>query len=208
MGLAALLGKVLDHKPRYVTLDGRVVANNVIEDGPTFRHPKVGPVSQVEPHRFHGGQPQLADLDYGPWWDACPQLLEAERQHMARRFPGFLLEHTNETSRPFWLGQIDTGRGKFVVAVCHRAARDLPPRVQVLRPTRLGRFEGGRWRRSPHMYDNDDLCVCELEDWDGSRHDATTAVAWTAHWLAAYTEWRMSGVWPCDGYIPRASRAA
>lgn len=107
---------------------------------------------------------------------------------MKERFPGFMLERSEETGRPYWVGQINTGRGQFIVAIYHRRSRKLPPTVCVLRPERLGRHEGRRWRRPPHLYDNDDLCVCELEDWDPDQHDAATVGAWTAHWLAAYTE--------------------
>lgn len=57
MGLAALLSKVLDHKPRYVTLDGQIVAHSVTSDGNGWRHPELGRVSRVEPHRFHGTVP-------------------------------------------------------------------------------------------------------------------------------------------------------
>ena len=67
----------------------------------------------------------------------------------------------------------------------------------------LGRYEGRRFRRPPHLYDSGALCVAATSDWDQERHTTATAVAWGAHWFAAYTEWRMGGHWPTDGFVRR-----
>jgi len=64
---------------------------------------------------------------------------------------------------------------------------------------KLGAFSSGRWVPSPHLYVSGNLCVADRSEWDPVGHDVATAVAWGAHWLAAYTEWRMSRHWPVDG---------
>ncbi len=103
-----------------------------------------------------------------------------------------------------WVGEIDTGRGRFLVLVLPQLDHSLPS-VKVIRPGRLGRPEGRRWRRSRHLYDSDALCIADREDWKPQIHDTAVAVAWAAHWLACYTEWRMSGRWPTEGYVPLAA---
>lgn len=122
---------------------------------------------------------------------------------MSRSFPG--LEYTEGTAAvgPRWTGKIDTGRGKFTLEVERRADRSLPM-LRVIGP-KLGALSSGRWVPSLHLYTSGNLCVADRSDWDPEQHDAATAVAWGAHWLAAYTERRMSRRWPADGTYAHAS---
>jgi hypothetical protein len=50
--------------------------------------------------------------------------------------------------------------------------------------------------------------VADTSDWDPQVHTTATAIAWAAHWFAAYTGWRIAGgPWPTEGYRPRFTRA-
>ena len=204
MGIPQLLSKFSPRAPRFVTIEGQIIPDGgVIATNDGFRHHVHGWVTEVEPHHFHGGEDTRYN-DSGaaaadPWWTSNPDLLETERRHMADAFPAF--KENNVHGHPSWRGPINTGRGLFDVRVIHRPGHGLPD-VQVIRPHRLIRNEGRRARRSPHLYDSGNLCVARQEDWQGDQHDAVTVVAWTAHWLAAYTQWRMSGAWPTRGFVP------
>ncbi|CPT75881.1 Uncharacterised protein [Mycobacteroides abscessus] len=72
------------------------------------------------------------------------------------------------------------------------------PRVHVFNH-RLGANAGRKWQPSPHLFTSGSLCVADASDWDPEQHTAATVTAWAAHWLAAYTEWRMSRRWPVEG---------
>lgn len=138
------------------------------------------------------------EVDQRPWWKTDPDLLEAERVAVANRFPAF--EYVEIEGRPGWRGRIDTGRGAFWITILHRPDRGLP-RVIPDRPHRFRRRAGRRLQPSPHLYVNGDLCVAEESDWDPDQHDTTTVIAWTAHWLAAFTEWWITGHWPSEGTV-------
>ena len=72
------------------------------------------------------------------------------------------------------------------------------PRIMVMGP-RLGVHAGRKWIPSPHLYLNGNLCVADQQDWDPHEHTVATATTRAAHWLAAYTEWRMTSRWPVEG---------
>ena len=118
-------------------------------------------------------------------------------------FPDWVYVPPENGWGPCWGGIIDTGRGKFKVGILLRRDEGLP-RVVVF-DRRLGAPAGHTWQRSPHLYDNDNLCVADLADWNPAEHTAATAAGWAAHWLAAYTEWRMSREWPVEGVHAVAS---
>ncbi len=147
MGLPALFRLASGRRPMFVTIDGRLVTDAVAPDG----RPNV----RVEPHTNHGGTP-AKELPSKPWWVEQPDLLQAEVDHMSETFPGFTLRARH--GRPTWLGTINTGRGQFIVAIEHRSDRALLPRVEVLKPRRLERKEGGQYRRSEHLYIDDSVC--------------------------------------------------
>lgn len=195
MSLPALFSKLSPRIPLFVTVDGRLVADAVTGTPRGYEHPTFGPVTRVEPHTNHGGPVPTVD-PAPPWWLSDPGLLEAETAAMKRAFPGF---RRTPSRTPAWVGTLDTGRGRFEVTLTHRPDHGLP----LITPTKPGLFQRheGRWtRKSPHLFINGDLCVAGQDDWDSSVHDATTALAWTAHWLAAFTEWRITGRgWPRDG---------
>ncbi|GGZ78913.1 hypothetical protein GCM10010328_62200 [Streptomyces rubiginosohelvolus] len=190
MTIATLLRHVGIDVPRYVTVDGEVIL-----DASTAA---VG-VVQVAPHRFHGGEdPSPEREDYsGAWWALDPAAKEADRAHMAAAFPGFYcLEDGGDYA---YGGTLNTGRGRFQVLVMPQVDKSLPsvfPRSGL----QLGRPAGRRFVNSPHLYLSGALCVAGRTDWDPDRHNTATAVAWAAHWFCAYTEWRITGRWPTDGY--------
>ncbi len=197
MSLPSLLSRMSRRTPRFVTVNGRVVSgeDSIVATATGYQHREHGPVTPVRRHTNHGGKPP-DEIDQTPWWDQNPTILDDERETMARAFPGFIASEVD--GRPAWRGEIDTGRGKFAVTVVHRPDRGLPNVIPV-KPGVFRRHEGRHTRFSPHLYLNGNLCVASQDDWDPDRDDATTVIAWTAHWLAAFTEWRFTGRWPCDG---------
>jgi hypothetical protein len=192
MTVATLLAHVGIDVPRYVTVDGEIVLD---PSGP--RAAAASPM-RIEPHRFHGGDdpaPTRNKYDKA-WWNTDLEARAADENSMRTHFPGFSLH--SENGDYFWSGKINTGRGTFAILVLPHVDRSLPSVVPGIK--NLGRPEGRRLRRPPHMYNSGALCVAAATDWDPSRHTTATAVAWAAHWFAAYTEWRMRGYWPTGGY--------
>ncbi|MFI2562610.1 hypothetical protein [Paenarthrobacter sp. NPDC018779] len=199
MTIAALLRHHGVNVPRFVTVDGRVVFDDVTITGEgEYSHATFGVVTPVAKHTFHGGV-EGSDVDSGSvterWAD---DEVSRHVNAMKRSFPNFTyLPPENDTS-PCWFGVLDTGRGSFHVAIILRRDRQLP-RVAVLGGVRLGIPSGRRWQPSPHLYDNGNLCVADGKEWIPEEHTAATVTAWAAHWLAAYTEWRMTRQWPVEG---------
>lgn len=191
MTIAALLSHLGVHVPRYVTVDGLVVAGVVPQD-------VVG--TQVKAARFHGG-PDPVGVEGIPWWIADPASAMADITDMAIRFPLFV--PVRDEVRFVWSGTVDTGRGRFPVRLAHHPERSLP--MVTVPGRRLGRSRRGLWENPPHTYLSGALCVAGQDDWDAT-DSTSTAVAWAAHWLAAYTEWRVSGIWPTPGYEHAVAR--
>lgn len=197
MTLPALVSKMSGMIPRFVTIEGRVITAAGVTptaDG-SHHHGHWGHVTAVRPHTNHGGAAQT-DADVRPWWGLDGALID-EEVNMAACFPSFV--RTVVEGRPAWAGLINTGRGTFGITVVHRTDHGLP-RVVPDRPALFRRPEGRRFRRSPHLFDNGDLCVAREADWHAEDHDATVVIAWAAHWLATFTTWRITGRgWPCEG---------
>lgn len=192
MTITALLSRFARNTPRFVTMNGLIIGDAVGTNGGHYSHPVHGSVARVEPHHFHGGDdPEVPAVR--PWWLEDPERLTTEEAAMARYFPTFTRYDIDD--EPGWLGTIDSGRGRFTIYVAHRADHSLPAVLCVSR-NRLGRQRGRRWFTSPHLYRSGRLCVAAESDWDPAVHDATTVVAWAAHWFAAYTEWWITGRWP------------
>lgn len=194
MTIHSLLRHVGIDVPRYITVGGKVIF-----DTPTSAVARAATATRVEPHRFHAGPDPSPTR--GPrenaWWNTDASARQRDIDAMSKAFPDFILFDEGDD---FWYGgTIDTGRGKFLIAVLPQANGSLPI-VRLVSKIRLGRQEGRHWRRSPHLYDSGALCVASLDDWKPEIHTTATATAWAAHWLAAYTEWWMSGVWPTEGY--------
>lgn len=204
MTVTSLLGHVGVHVPRGVTIDGRIVLGT----------PVVGrAVTALEPHTFHAGpgpefpsepypsaEPPQPDDD--AWWNLAPSRLEADQAAVRAAFPSFQLIRDNGSHT--WQGVLDTGHGRYRIDVAGNRTGGMPF-IWPVQPRRLGRHEGARWRPSPHLYTNGGLCVAETTDWIPERHTTATAIAWAAHWLAAYTVWRIGGPWPTEGYRPRVA---
>lgn len=197
MTLPSLLRRVGIDVPRGISVDGRVLTGRAATAAVV-----AGTATSVAPHLFHGGDDPVPDPASSPWWDR-PAARDADVAAVAAAFPGFRLDDTD--GRHVFTGTIDTGRGRFTVSVVADPAGGLPRIVPVL-PRALGRHEGRRgFRPAEHLYVSGNLCVADEGDWDREAHTSATAIAWAAHWYAAYTDWRLGGRWPTDGYQPRAA---
>lgn len=204
MSMPALLSQFGLDTQRFVTADGRVIFEGVTSTAGGYSHPEHGSVSAMISHGFHGNGPEPTD-ETAPaqWWEDETQL-QRHRDALATAFPGFRpLEYEGEHP-PMWFGDIDTGRGKFTVAIALRHDRGLPF-VRVIKGPKLGIPTGRSWIPSPHLYLNGNLCIADQSDWDPGLHTVATAVAWTAHWLAAFTEWRITRRWPVEGFQQNAA---
>lgn len=200
MTIAALVGHFAATKPRYVTVNGQIVFDEITAGNTGgYMHPIHGPVTPVQKHTFHGGVEEAVEAaDHEACWWTKPELIQRHIDEMAQAFPGFTYLSPEPDSVPTWIGQIDTGRGKFPIGIALRSDQGLP-RIFLLSKIKLGASAGRRWVRSPHLYDNGNLCVADAAEWDSEIHTAATATAWAAHWLAAYTEWRITRKWPVTG---------
>lgn len=198
MTIAALLHHHGVDVPRYVTVNGQVVLDGVNSTPSGFVHSVLGPVTPISDHTFHGGEEEADDMPGDPklWWEDDARIAR-HIAAMEHSFPQFIYVPPEGELAPCWGGIIDTGRGKFKVLVATRRDEGLP-RVTVVGP-KLGMHAGRRWIPSPHLYLNGNLCVADQRDWDPSAHTVATVTAWAAHWLAAYTEWRIIRRWPTEG---------
>lgn len=199
MSMPALLSQFGLDTHRFVTAEGRVIFDGVGATTSGYSHPDYGSVSAMSPHGFHGDGPEPTDdSTTATWWDDQAQL-QRHIDALASTFPGFRPLEFDGEQTPMWFGDIDTGRGKFTVAVALRRDRRLPF-VRVVKGPKLGIATGRSWIPSPHLYLNGNLCIAAQSDWDPDVHTVATAVAWTAHWLAAFTEWRITRRWPVEGF--------
>lgn len=203
MSIASLLSHHGMAVPRYVSVDGRIVFDGVTASPAGMTHHTLGPVTPVRDHTFHDGFDPATPIRPNLWWSK-PGALDSHLAAMARAFPGFKYIAPTGVTAPTWRGKVDTGRGSFILEAALRPDRGLPS-LKVIGP-KLGAFSSGRWVPSPHLYINGNLCIADQSDWNRDHDDVSVAVAWGAHWLAAYTEWRMSRRWPADG--TRAHEAA
>jgi len=202
MSIASLLSHHGISVPRYVSVDGRIVFDGVTASPAGLAHHTLGQVTAVRAHTFHDGFDPATPIHADPWWSK-PGAVDSHVAAMARTFPGFKYVTSTDVTAPTWRGRIDTGRGSFIVEAALRPDGGLPS-LKVLGP-KLGAFSSGRWVPSPHLYANGNLCIADQSDWNSEDHDVSVAVAWAAHWLAAYTEWRMSRRWPADGTTAHAA---
>ena len=198
MTIAALLRHHGVTVPRYVTINGQIVFDDVqsTPSGPV--HIALGPVTPVAVHTFHGGTDEPSDNHdrAAPWWEDEDRI-NRHVDAMKHAFPDFVYIPAEEDMGPCWGGVLNTGRGHFKVLIMTRKDEGLP-RIMVMGP-RLGVHAGRKWIPSPHLYLNGNLCVADQQDWDPHEHTVATATTWAAHWLAAYTEWRMTRRWPVEG---------
>lgn len=192
MTLATLLEHVGVGVPRYVTVDGQVVLD------PTPSATGAAAPLPVAPHRFHDGEdPSPPRIDYSAaWWNTDVMARAADEAAMATHFPNFTQFGTDGDYAYF--GELDTGRGRFKVVVLPHTDRSLPTVIPMHKG--LGRPMGRKVQRPPHLYLSGNLCIASTTDWNSNEHTTATATAWAAHWFAAYTEWRITGRWPTEGY--------
>ena len=197
MTIPALLSHFGIDAKRYVTSEGRVIFDGVTASGGSASHPIYGAVTPVANHHFHGDENEPEnERTSTAWWRDSDKLARHDNA-VKGAFPGFALS-SSEEAPPAWVGVIDTGRGRFKIGVCTRWDEGLPS-VFLINGPRLGVPAGRRWIHSPHLYLNGTLCVAERDDWHPGEHTVATAIAWAAHWLAAYTDWRISRRWPVEG---------
>lgn len=116
MSIPALLKHHGVHVPRFVTVAGRVVFDEVesTPSGPV--HHEYGPVTAVAPHRFHGGEEEPEDElaeQRSDWWDE-PTALARHVDAMRRSFPGFLYLPAEEGLPPSWGGSSTRAAGSLM----------------------------------------------------------------------------------------------
>lgn len=198
MSIAALLHHHGVDVPRYVTVNGQIVFDDVQASPSGYTHSSLGVVTPARNHTFHGGEEASDDAarEDAPWCSDDARL-QRHISAMEHSFPGFIYVAASDGVGPCWGGELDTGRGKFKVLIVTRQDEGLP-RVMVVGP-KLGLPSGRSWTPSPHLYLNGNLCVAGQDEWDPQEHTVATVTAWAAHWLAAYTEWRMTRRWPTEG---------
>ncbi|GAS96898.1 uncharacterized protein RMCC_3864 [Mycolicibacterium canariasense] len=110
------------HVPRFVTVAGRVVFDNVTTTPSGPVHRDYGPVTAVAPHRFHGGEEEADNVlaqSHVDWW-ADHGALTRHVDAMKESFPEFLYLPSDDGAPPSWGGVIDTGRGRFTVLIMTR----------------------------------------------------------------------------------------
>src|SRR5262245_33165840 len=192
MTIAALLGHVGIDVPRYVTVAGRIVFDQALAT-----------VSQTAPmplaaHRFHDGEDPAPDRSTyaDAWWTVDVAAREVDEAAMRSHFPNFI--QFGEDGDYAYGGELDTGRGRFKILVWPHVDRSMPSIIPLHKG--LGRPMGRRLQRPPHLYTSGNLCVADTANWKPAEHTTATAVGWAAHWFAAYTEWRITGRWPTDGF--------
>lgn len=154
----------------------------------------------LKSHTFHGGSDHVEGAPSGWWLE--PGSMDVECEEMATYFPDFHLIEGTEDAPPAWYGTIHTSLGKYPVLISHRRDHSLPG-VTPVNPVHRGRNVGRRFRRSPHLYDNGNLCVALESDWEAGSDTAATVVGWAAHWHAVYQEWFFTGKWATEKYISR-----
>lgn len=197
MTIPALLSHFGIDAKRYVTSGGRVIFDGVTASRGVATHHTYGAVTPIVNHRFHGDEDEPVNERTPTAWWTDPDKLARHDDAVKAAFPGFV-RSSSEEAPPAWGGVIDTGRGKFTIGVFTRWDEGLPS-VSLINGPRLGVPEGRRWTPSPHLYLNGSLCVAERDDWQPGEHTVATVIAWAAHWLAAYTDWRISRRWPVEG---------
>jgi len=192
MTLATLLSHVGIAVPRYVTVDGQIV----LDAAPTTGF--VSAPMPVAPHRFHDGEDPAPERSAyaSAWWNIDTDARAADETAMATHFPNFV-QYADDGDYAFG-GELNTGRGRFKILVLPHVDKSLPTVIPLHKG--LGRQAGRRLQRPPHLYTNGNLCIADSADWLPAEHTTATAVAWAAHWFAAYTEWRISSRWPTEGF--------
>lgn len=192
MTIASLLEHVGINVPRYVAVDGQIL----IDKAPTLTS-KPAPMA-LAPHRFHGGEdPAPVRIEYADaWWNTDSAARAADEEAMKTYFPNFV--QIGDDGDYAFVGEINTGRGRFKILVLPHIDRSLASIVPLNK--NLGRPSGRRLQRPPHLYDSGSLCIAAATDWSSENHTTATAVGWAAHWFAAFTEWRITGRWPTDGF--------
>ncbi len=156
MTLATLLSHVGINVPRYVTVGGQIVLD---ETGGSVSAP--APMA-IAPHQFHDGEdpaPVRNDCA-GAWWNTDPEARAADELAMATHFPSFV--QIGEDGDYAYVGELDTGRGRFKVLVIPHTDRSLPSVVPLHRG--LGRPMGRRLQRPPHLYTSGNLCIADVAD--------------------------------------------
>jgi class 3 adenylate cyclase len=171
-----------------VTPDGRLVTSTALTSA----------VTAIAGHRFHHGAETESPIPGAAWWDVQPALLELERRHISTSFPTF--EPFESEGRIGWRGTVAPWNREFKIEILWHQDRARLPRVRVTSDAHLGRMERGKWKRAPHLFDAGNLCLARPKDWRPSEYDATTVIAWAAHWLGCYEQWvAFKREWPRVG---------
>jgi hypothetical protein len=183
--------------PRGVTVGGAIV----LGDSPAQSVGGASAVTPLAPHRFHGGDdlsPDRADTTKS-WWIRSPEKKDADIADMMERFSDVTVIDDDQDLA--YKVTYETGRGRYSVFILPQVDETLPS-VFAIQPKTLGRRQGRNFKKAPHLYLSGALCIADRSDWAGKEYKTSVAAAWTAHWLACYTAWRMNGIWPSEGYAP------
>ena len=170
---------------------------------------------------FHNGKPiRLRGAGLGGWLlvEAHMYGIPAVEQHMREAFAEIL---GSESASRYWEAFQDSyyteadiawlaGLGFNLIRVPfnYRLFQDDPllGRSRARGFELLDRVFG--WAQRHGMFVLLDLHAAsgsQADDWNADEHDAVTVVAWAAHWLAAYSEWRFTSKWPSEGAAVEAA---
>jgi len=73
-----------------------------------------------------------------------------------------------------------------------------PPSVFILDPPlRREQVKG-----LPHVYPEDELCLCYPSEWDEGKLISRTVVPWAAEWLLHFELWKQTEEWHGGGHEP------
>jgi hypothetical protein len=101
--------------------------------------------------------------------------------------------------RLLWQGQITPTRASrtFMLRMSYDG-RDGTPSVTVVRPE----LRSDDVRRLPHVYPDDELCLCYPREWNAGKLIAYTIIPWAAEWLVHYEIFLVTGTWHGGGHEP------
>jgi hypothetical protein len=98
-----------------------------------------------------------------------------------------------------WTGQIQPTplSVTYVVRVGYAIGRRAP-RVTVVHPE----LRAEEVESLPHVYAEDNLCLCYPWQWDDGKLISRTIVPWAAEWLLHFEIWQATGTWHGGGHEP------
>lgn len=106
---------------------------------------------------------------------------------------------TIKRSRLTWTGELQPTPLSLTYTVrLGYAVGQRRPSVTVLRPE----LRADDFRRLPHVFPQDHLCLCYPWQWTPGTMIAQTIVPWTAEWLLHFEVWKVTNTWHGGGHEP------